>query len=775
MNSTKQLYRLRAIQLFIFSFILTTIAFLFIGVMFWGHYESSKAITLQATEVESIEGDILLYDEMLTMSARMYTSTANTMWEERYNQTVPLLDSALLHAEKVAPTAFKTAIKKTDDANKALIEKETKAFELVKEGNTELAYSTISDVSYQNYKKTYAEGMHQMTQSMKEEVLKLQQENEKRATLASTITLFILPFLLFVWYNTLRLIQKYITQQNVLQLEITNQNKNLEQKVLERTTEIQEKNEELQASEEELRQNLEELQTTQELLQQQKEEIEDKQKLLKKAEVIAKIGSYEWDFVNDTITHSENLPTVYGLPEGSKFTPEVYRTIINPEDYQRVTTEFREQIVAEKETNSVVRYRVKPRQDADWRYVLGEGAITYNEEGQPIKMIGTVQDIHEQTIREQELQNAYTLVQSSEEELKQNLEQLQATQELLQQQKEEIEISYQTLQSAQNQLIQAEKMASLGQLIANIAHEINTPLGAIRSSSDSVEVILTKMLSNFSSFIKKLDDQTLARFDKFVELSIQKTDTLSNKERRKAKYALIEELEQLDVENDEFYADVIMDMNMQDEKELFMSLIQSHHTEETKKEIFDTAYKFSVIIKSNQTIKEATKRAAKTVFALKNYARQDHSEEKIEVNLHQTLETTLTLYYNQTKIGIDVRREFDENVMFLGYPDELMQVWTNLIHNAIQAMKGKGKLIVSSENKENTVLVSIQDTGGGIPKKIQDKIFDAFFTTKVAGEGSGLGLDITRKIIDKHDGKIWFETEEGVGTIFFVELPLLKS
>ena len=266
MNSTRELYRTRAIQLFIFSFILTTIAFAFIGVMFWNHYESSREITKQALEVENIEGNILLYDEILTMSARMYTSTANSMWEERYNQTVPLLDSALANAQAIAPQAFASAIEKTDKANQALIEKEIKAFELAKEGNTELAYSTVMDVSYQEYKKTYAEGMVELTQTMKGKVEVLQQKNEKRATLASTITLIIVPFLLFVWFNTLRLIRKYIVTQHNLREEIIGHNRQLEQKVSDRTAEIQEKNEELSASEEELRQNLEELQAIQDQL-----------------------------------------------------------------------------------------------------------------------------------------------------------------------------------------------------------------------------------------------------------------------------------------------------------------------------------------------------------------------------------------------------------------------------------------------------------------------------------------------------------------------------
>jgi len=109
--------------------------------------------------------------------------------------------------------------------------------------------------------------------------------------------------------------------------------------------------------------------------------------------------------------------------------------------------------------------------------------------------------------------------------------------------------------------------------------------------------------------------------------------------------------------------------------------------------------------------------------------------------------------------------------LIMCYPDELNQVWTNLLHNALQAMDYRGTLQIEVKQQERNLLVSIADTGKGISSEIMPRIFEPFFTTKAPGEGSGLGLDIVKKIIDKHEGEIDVESASGK-TKFTVRLPL---
>jgi signal transduction histidine kinase len=134
------------------------------------------------------------------------------------------------------------------------------------------------------------------------------------------------------------------------------------------------------------------------------------------------------------------------------------------------------------------------------------------------------------------------------------------------------------------------------------------------------------------------------------------------------------------------------------------------------------------------------------------------------------------LYHNQIKQNIELICDYDEDVpLLMCHPDELNQVWTNLIHNALQAMDYKGKLAISIKVVDKDIVVAVKDSGCGIPEDIMERIFEPFFTTKSAGEGSGLGLDIVRGIIEKHGGRIEIDTKVGKGTTFTVYLPLERT
>ncbi len=144
----------------------------------------------------------------------------------------------------------------------------------------------------------------------------------------------------------------------------------------------------------------------------------------------------------------------------------------------------------------------------------------------------------------------------------------------------------------------------------------------------------------------------------------------------------------------------------------------------------------------------------------------------VKTNLIDGIETVLTLYHNQLKQGVEVIRNFNEIPQIMCFADELNQVWTNILHNALQAMHHKGKLQIGVKLLDGFIVTGITDSGSGIPPEIKDKIFQPFFTTKPAGEGSGLGLDIVKRIIDKHKGKIEVESVPGK-TTFSIYLPVI--
>ena len=188
-----------------------------------------------------------------------------------------------------------------------------------------------------------------------------------------------------------------------------------------------------------------------------------------------------------------------------------------------------------------------------------------------------------------------------------------------------------------------------------------------------------------------------------------------------------------------------------------------------------SARNFISLMKNTNTINLAVEKATKVVFALKKYAHRDAMGEKVSTDITDSIETVLTLYHNQLKQGIEIVRDYGKIPLVQCYQDEISQVWTNLIQNAIQAMHLEGTLTITTRKVGNFVVISFMDDGPGVEPDIIDKIFEPFFTTKKQGEGSGLGLDIVKKIIEKHNGTIDLESKLGEGANFIIKLPLEKQ
>ncbi|MFA6498347.1 MAG: ATP-binding protein [Desulfurivibrionaceae bacterium] len=274
---------------------------------------------------------------------------------------------------------------------------------------------------------------------------------------------------------------------------------------------------------------------------------------------------------------------------------------------------------------------------------------------------------------------------------------------------EELEKAIAELKSTQQQMVQQEKMAMVGQLTAGLAHEINNPIGFIASNVGSLGKYCEKLLT-------------------FVEA--QKEALLSGQPDQRQADLLREQRRQLKI-----------DYIMKDLPEMIL-------------ETQDGVERIKSIIKD-----------------LKCFSRADDSEQKL-ADINQCLESTLNIVKNELKYKAKVRREYGELPQIRCSPQQLGQVFMNLLVNAAHAIDTQGEITVRSWNAEGRIFVAISDTGGGIPEQQRARIFEPFFTTKEAGKGTGLGLSISNEIVRNHGGEIRVESEPGKGSTFTVSIPL---
>ncbi|NEO83875.1 MAG: hypothetical protein F6J87_06375 [Spirulina sp. SIO3F2] len=339
----------------------------------------------------------------------------------------------------------------------------------------------------------------------------------------------------------------------------------------------------------------------------------------------------------------------------------------------------------------------------------------------------------------------------------------------LHQKNTQLQATLEQLQRTQSELIAAEKLAVLGQLIANIAHEINTPLGVISSSIRHVQTYVQGAFWQWGDLWQQYTSTQREQLQTLVTQAAQMLPLLSTRERRQRRKHLQQQLQAQKIESAPAIAPLLVDLNQTDLDPLGSFLQQPNALE-----LLKVAYQLSTVQTSITQISSATARAAKIVQALRSYSRQEAQAELTNVDVVETLETVLTLYQNLLKRGIEVVRNYQQPLsMVWGDRDQLHQVWSNLIRNALQAMPDGGTLTLAIAGSTTTVTVQIIDTGTGIAPEVLPQIFEPFFTTRASGEGTGLGLDITRTIVQQHQGQIQVSSQPG-NTTFTVELPSVK-
>jgi len=272
---------------------------------------------------------------------------------------------------------------------------------------------------------------------------------------------------------------------------------------------------------------------------------------------------------------------------------------------------------------------------------------------------------------------------------------------------EELQAAYRDLQATQMQLIQREKMASVGQLVAGVAHELNNPIGFVYSNVGTLD-----------DFVKRLR----------AIVDVYRAVPLAEPEQARVD----EHWKQLKVD----YALKYMD-----------SMIEG--------------------------IREGAERARKIVRDLRVFARTE-ADVWQAVDLHEELESSLTLVNHLLKDRVTVQRTFDRLPAVECVRSQIDQVFLNLLANAAQAITGPGVITLETRAEDDWAVVAVTDTGPGIAPDVIGRIFDPFFTTKPVGEGTGLGLSISYEIVKKHGGEIRAESPAGSGATFTVRLPLRR-
>jgi len=339
----------------------------------------------------------------------------------------------------------------------------------------------------------------------------------------------------------------------------------------------------------------------------------------------------------------------------------------------------------------------------------------------------------------------------------------------------EIERTLRELGEAQGQLIHSEKMAGLGMLVAGIAHEVNSPAAAVQGLVDALQETVRR-LSKCARDLYQLglpSDSVTAYFtmvDGLVPEMMSASLSTSIEARQLAR-----RLKALFANSNGGNEAAALLAEVGQIGERVAPDLRALAADKSLVPMVGYLRELAFLARTAGTIRTAIGAIRRIVGALKRYSRLDEAPLE-RVDVHAGIEDTLIILSHQLKYGEDgvtVRRSFGALPQISAYVGELNQVWTNLIHNAIQAMDGRGEILIETnvDGEKGEVEVAIQDSGPGIEADVAARIFEPFFTTKAKGEGTGLGLSISARIVEKHGGKIRVDSRPGC-TRFEVRLPI---
>jgi len=321
---------------------------------------------------------------------------------------------------------------------------------------------------------------------------------------------------------------------------------------------------------------------------------------------------------------------------------------------------------------------------------------------------------------------------------------------------------------------QRDKLMALGKLSAGLAHELNNPAAAAqraaKSLREAMENVREASLRLLQHPLSNEQRQAIVHFEREItdgawDSASKPSDPIVQSDREAE---LIECLEEHGIGEPWKIAGPLAEANADPEKmDALRALIGDGVFGDALHRVASIVTIFGLI----HEIDNSTKRISELVTAIKRYSYMDQAAMK-EVDLREDLDNTLKIFGHWIKKGISITRDYDPALpLVCAYGGELNQVWTNLIDNAIGAMRGSGDLKVRVCRELDSVFVEIGDNGPGIPAAIQSNIFDPFFTTKSVGEGTGLGLDTVSRIVQKHHGRIEVKSKPGE-TRFIVHIPI---